>query len=211
MVPVFHEFLWINIKQNNLTKRVHLIKNVVHNNPNISNFTLHVPVDAIWGAATIDGLNVDGNAAHIEVIATASTVDAALHDLLSSKEPRTHCLLKVDIEGYEPEAISSAVELRKHFPPEVIALEYSPGMRNKKGPEFAAENPKMLNELLVDYVGYHLPWDIVHQPFKFEDPVTKLEKIKDVKSYTESIGYNTILVLQQKAPISSDLVLGEFP
>jgi FkbM family methyltransferase len=106
-VPQFRAFFEYNLARNGLTHLVQVRPTVAVRYPGRGNYTVVVPKRGIWGTAGIDGANIDAgidNEGAYEVLAASGE---ALDEVLGAAHVD---LLKVDVEGYEPDVL--AVRLR---------------------------------------------------------------------------------------------------
>ena len=139
-VPAFRSVLEFNIMINRARGIVHpyavgLMRETVH---------MIVPATGILGTARITDGDED-NALSVE--------KHRLDNFFQVDHSENICILKVDVEGYEPEVLLSAKELVRSRAIRNVMLEFSPGY-NKAG---------LLDmlQLLYDsgYEAFNVPWD----------------------------------------------------
>lgn len=125
-VPRFRAFLEYSLARNGVTDRVEVRAAVAAefaSAPGERNFTVVAPQRGIWGTAGVDGANIDtvidneGRYERVEV--RGERLDAVLNG--------THVdLLKLDVEGYEPDALAGAKGLFEARAVDNLVMEYSP-------------------------------------------------------------------------------------
>ena len=120
-VPVFRAFVEAALRLNNLTHRVHLRGTVV-SDVGGRKISMTVPEHGIWGTASVGGLNVDPSipSPTYKVEAVSETLDQ-----LVTEQP---CIMKLDVEGYEPSVLKGAAAMLRRYPPRAILTEYTPGV-----------------------------------------------------------------------------------
>lgn len=87
---------------------------------------VQVPDHGIWGTASVNGLNVDPSirAKQYSVNVTTERLD----DVVAEQA----CIMKLDVEGYEPKVIAGAQRVFSQLPPKHILTEYTPGVMERK-------------------------------------------------------------------------------
>ena len=123
-VPIFRAFVETAARLNNLTHRIHLRSAVVSDVPGVR-INLTVPLKGIWGTASVNGLNVDPSipSPKYQVGAVSETLDQVVREKA--------CILKLDVEGYEPSVLRGAARFLKEYPPAAILTEYTPGVMER--------------------------------------------------------------------------------
>ena len=168
-VPVFRAFVESAARLSNLSDRIHLRPAVLAERGG-GTVTMRVPERGIWGTASVDGLNVDPS-----VKATVYTVTApteTLDDVVREKA----CMMKLDVEGYEPLVLRGATRTLREYPPAAVLMEYTPGVIERshqweRAPEYAASLRAFAS---AGYKGYHLEATAKNrQPWK---ELSKLQK-----------------------------------
>mmetsp|Transcript_16173 Transcript_16173/g.45066 ORF Transcript_16173/g.45066 Transcript_16173/m.45066 type:complete len:648 (-) Transcript_16173:208-2151(-) len=148
-VPRFRAFLLYNILVNGLGHLVEVRDCVVSNNPTPP--PVIVPQRGIWGTAGVGGMNIDSAIDNEGEYLQVQTRPERLDDIVREKA----LLLKVDVEGYEPEVFRSAARLIKDRVFDHIFLEYSPGVADRaQNYTFGLEFPTMLMALIE--AGYNI-------------------------------------------------------
>eukprot|EP00878_Enallax_costatus_P032966 GHUV01036326.1.p1 GENE.GHUV01036326.1~~GHUV01036326.1.p1 ORF type:complete len:391 (+),score=73.39 GHUV01036326.1:262-1434(+) len=124
-VPQFLAFLSHNLARNNLSHKVEVRPTVVAKPPG-SKKVVVIPSHGIWGTAGIAGLNVDpvagGRVAELQQV---EVVSEGLDNVLAGQHVD---LMKIDVEGYEPDVLATATGLLAARAIDNIVLEYSPGV-----------------------------------------------------------------------------------
>ena len=112
-VPVFRQFIEAAARINNLTHMIHLRPAVVSD---VSGATVEVqvPERGYWGTASVNGLNVDPS-----IRGTKYTVRVPT-ETLDSVVTEQACIMKLDVEGYEPQVIRGAKRVFATMPPRSI-------------------------------------------------------------------------------------------
>ena len=131
-VPVFRAFVEAGAALNNLSHRIHLRPAVVSDSAGeVLNMT--VPEHGIWGTASVGGLNVDPSIRSKTYSVPAST------ETLDQMVAEAACIMKLDVEGFEPQVLKGAAETLRRRPPRAILTEYTPGVmeRARKWDELA--------------------------------------------------------------------------
>lgn len=132
-VPVFRKFIEAAARLNNFSHRIHLRAAVVSDVAG-QTVKVQVPQRGIWGTASVDGMNVDPSirSTRYEV----SVLTERLDDVVNEQA----CMMKLDVEGYEPKVIAGAERVFAQLPPHHILTEYTPGVmeRARKWSELAA-------------------------------------------------------------------------
>ena len=123
-VPVFRAFVETAAALNNLTHRIHLRSAVVSDVPGVR-INLTVPLKGIWGTASVNGLNVDPS------VPSAKYMVGAVSETLDQVVRERPCILKLDVEGYEPSVLKGAASFLKVYPPAAILTEYTPGVMER--------------------------------------------------------------------------------
>ena len=125
-IPVFRAFVEAGLKLNNLSHRVHLRPTVVSDTAG-QQVSMTVPLKGIWGTASVGGLNVDPSIPSPKYVvhATSETLDQVV-----TEQP---CIMKLDVEGYEPSVLAGAKRLLAKYPPRAILTEYTPGVQERRG------------------------------------------------------------------------------
>jgi FkbM family methyltransferase len=135
--------------------RVELRRNVVHAASDGRTFTLSVPIPHVhspkgWrkplgmigmhgAAGLIKGMS--GSWLHYNVSATAVTVDEVVLPRLRALGPHGKvCMLKVDVEGYEPEALATARGLLQSGAVSAVQLELN--VQDRKRVHRCSETPR---------------------------------------------------------------------
>ena len=123
-VPIFRAFVETAVALNNLSHRVHIRSAVVSDAPG-QRINLTVPTKGIWGTASVNGLNVDPSvpSPKYSVGAVSETLDQVVRERA--------CILKLDVEGYEPQVLKGARAFLKHYAPGAILTEYTPGVMER--------------------------------------------------------------------------------
>ena len=124
-VPVFRAFIEAAATLNNLSHRIHLRAAVVGAKGG-QRVRMTVPQQGIWGTASVAGLNVDPSirSPTYEVEVPTETLDEVVTEQA--------CIMKLDVEGYEPQVIDGARSFFRKFPPKAILTEYTPGVQERK-------------------------------------------------------------------------------
>ncbi|GAX82272.1 hypothetical protein CEUSTIGMA_g9701.t1 [Chlamydomonas eustigma] len=178
-VPLFRAYLHHGIALNNLTHLVTLRNAAISDNS--SRVNVGIPKDGTyWGLASVNNLNLMANEVKSIVSADVENLDKIV---LDSVEPLV-LLLKVDVEGYEPQVLNSASEILRSRTQNIL-LEYSPGIfERSRDFEGLSQLPSSLSRLLKDgFVAGHLPmrvatpWPPKLMPDHYHDPVPVLEEI----------------------------------
>jgi FkbM family methyltransferase len=148
-VPTYREVLRLGVTLNpGFGERVRLYGNVVYDTP--GNYTLRVPIAGgkhrkklgMTGMAGSRGvLKSDFNAKAYSVVASSVRID----DLIQSDA----CLLKADVEGYEPQVLQTAQKLLSTRLVPALQLELT---RTPKSPDQTCATIKTLEHL--DRLGY---------------------------------------------------------
>jgi FkbM family methyltransferase len=123
-VPAFRAFVQLALRLNNLTHRVHLRPAVISDVAGM-NITMTVPLKGIWGTASVGGLNVDPS------IPSPTYSVRAVTETLDQMVTETPCMMKLDVEGYEPNVIKGARRFLAKHAPAVILSEYTPGVMER--------------------------------------------------------------------------------
>lgn len=115
-IPVFRAFVEEGLALNNLSHRVHLRSNIV-SGVGGQTISMTVPEKGIWGTASVGGLNVDPSipSPTYKIEARTETLDQVV-----TEQP---CIMKLDVEGYEPSVLKGAVQMLAKFPPMAILTE----------------------------------------------------------------------------------------
>ena len=123
-VPTFRAFVEAAAALNNLTDRIHLRSAVVSDVPGMR-VNITVPLKGIWGTASVGGLNVDPSVPSpvYNVESTTETLDQFVSE--------TPCIMKLDVEGYEPAVLKGAAHFLKNHAPAAILTEYTPGVMER--------------------------------------------------------------------------------
>ncbi|KAL3927226.1 MAG: hypothetical protein SGPRY_002922 [Prymnesium sp.] len=147
-VPAFRNFLRAAAQLNNLSHSIHIRPTVVSD---VSGETvqMQVPEGGIWGTASVDGLNVDPSIRSRSYRVSVKT--ERLDDVVSEQA----CMMKLDVEGFEPRVIRGGARVFSRLPPRHILTEYTPGVMERKHDWAAmAEYPASLRTLL--HAGYRI-------------------------------------------------------
>ncbi|KAK3238033.1 hypothetical protein CYMTET_51926 [Cymbomonas tetramitiformis] len=167
-VPLFKAFFQVGIEANKLEDSIEIRSRGVLDQPSGHSVDILVPEAGNWGTASINGANADACALGLEKNdCTRLTVQTErLDDVIRGEGPDV-CMLKIDVEGYEPQVLKSAEKLITSRRVKNIMLEYSPGVFERLGravnPNPAETNdyyqhtsafPEMLQELIAN--GYTL-------------------------------------------------------
>eukprot|EP00884_Botryococcus_braunii_P020612 jgi/Botrbrau1/7234/Bobra.0021s0018.1 len=125
-VPHFRAFLEYGLQVNNLLGIVDLHATVVAPESD-KQYEVLVPQQGIWGAAGIGGVNIDtnlGGGLQPEVVVVpGERLDAMVKEDVA--------LMKIDIEGFEPDAFETAVRIFDQHTVRNVVIEYSPGVYEK--------------------------------------------------------------------------------
>ena len=123
-VPMFRQFIEAAAALNNLTSRIH-VRPAVMSSVAGQIINLTVPLKGIWGTASVGGLNVDPSipSPTYTVGATSETLDQVVTE--------TPCIMKLDVEGYEPSVLIGAKRFLKEHAPAAILTEYTPGVMER--------------------------------------------------------------------------------
>tara|TARA_B110001452_G_scaffold211129_1_gene181602 strand:- start:211 stop:1497 length:1287 start_codon:yes stop_codon:yes gene_type:complete len=150
-VPLFQEVLRLGVSLNpGFAERVEIYGNVVYDTP--GNYSLRVPLPGgrhkkKLGMTGMEGsrgiLKSDFNAQAVRVSAASVRIDDVLAARLASGGERI-CLLKADVEGYEPQVMQTAQRLLSKFSVPSLQLELT---RTNKSPEQTCATVKMLSHL----------------------------------------------------------------
>ena len=124
-VPAFRSFVAAALRLNNLTHRVHLRPAVVSDVPGVP-INMTVPLKGIWGTASVGGLNVDPSirSPTYQVRSVSETLDQVVTE--------TPCIMKLDVEGYEPSVLKGARRFLAEHAPAAILTEYTPGVMERQ-------------------------------------------------------------------------------
>ena len=140
-VPKFSAFLKYGLLRNLFVGSVELRERVVSNHKGGKELSLVVPKTGIWGTAGIGGTNVH-EAQRLGGIDIVEAISERLDEVVA---PQDVLLLKIDVEGFEPEVLASAKHLLQHGNVENIIMEYSPGVAEvNRNWGLAEENPGRL-------------------------------------------------------------------
>ena len=123
-VPVFRAFVEAGVALNNLSSRVHIRSAVVSDVAGVR-INLTVPTKGIWGTASVDGLNVDPS------VPSPKYSVGALSETLDQVVREKACILKLDVEGYEPAVLRGAKTFLSRYAPAAILTEYTPGVMER--------------------------------------------------------------------------------
>ena len=124
-VPVFRAFVEAAAALNNLTSRIHLRAAVVSDVAG-QHVNMTVPLKGIWGTASVGGLNVDPSIRSPTYTVTAPT------ETLDQVVRERPCIMKLDVEGYEPSVVRGATQrFLRDFAPAAILTEYTPGVMER--------------------------------------------------------------------------------
>ena len=109
-MPVFRAFVTTALRLNNLTHRVHVRPTVI-SDVGGQTVSMTVPLRGIWGTASVGGLNVDPS-----IRSPTYTVDV-LSETLDQVVTEQPCIMKLDVEGYEPEVLKGACKMLASYLP----------------------------------------------------------------------------------------------
>ncbi|KAG1670446.1 hypothetical protein FOA52_010182 [Chlamydomonas sp. UWO 241] len=177
-VDTFRAFLHHGIALNNLTHLVTVRNAAVSDASN--QVTIGVPKDGTYyGLASVDNLNLQPN----EVARTITVKSERLDAVVKVEKIGRPRLLKIDVEGYEPQVLRSAARVLPLI--EHILTEHSPGIfersRNFTALRDASESLQSL--LRAGFVAAHLPlrfatpWPPKLMPDHYKDPLPWLEEV----------------------------------
>ncbi|KAL1522571.1 hypothetical protein AB1Y20_017556 [Prymnesium parvum] len=124
-VPAFRKFIKAAAQLNNLSHLIHLRAAVVSDTAG-QTVEVHVPSQGIWGTASVDGLNVDPSVRSSRYRVSVTT--ERLDDVVSEQA----CIMKLDVEGFEPKVIAGAEQMLARRPPHHILTEYTPGVMERQ-------------------------------------------------------------------------------
>ena len=96
-----------------------------HPSPPIAHHVLQVPRRGIWGTASVDGLNVDPSIPSKKYVVSART------ETLDQVVRERACIMKLDVEGYEPQVLWGSRRFLKRHAPAAILTEYTPGVMER--------------------------------------------------------------------------------
>ena len=150
--------------------------------------TLHVPsdVDALLGAAGVDGLNVRNSAILLEKNTT--TIDRMF---LPETRSRRSCGLKVDVEGLEPRVFAGGSRFIKEKRPSMIVIELSPGMSS-----IGIEDMLDLFRR-SEYKPHQLSWNVIksYDRSEWSKPLSDYAVIWNYTQIIQRCGFNCMLML----------------
>ena len=162
-VPRFAAFFKYNMLLNNVTHLIDLREKIVSDKDG-DRLVIRVPAKGILGTAGIDGANIDDNDELESIERETERLDTII------KGPST--LLKVDVEGFEPQVFYGAKGLiQANLLPNIL-FEYSPGVFERvQDMNRTCANP----EVLMAFVnaGYELfdLSNVVHAPGFERQPI----------------------------------------
>ena len=154
-VPVFRAFLELGAQLNNLTHLIHVRAAAVSDRAG-GNVTMRVPRKGLWGAASVDGLNVlkgsnEANSGTYTAVAPTETLDGLVTEQA--------CAMKMDVEGFEPFVVDGAKATLRERPPRAVLTEYTPGVVESH--DAFAKAPRYPRSLqLLREAGYAGMWQI---------------------------------------------------
>ncbi|GBG00148.1 hypothetical protein Rsub_12839 [Raphidocelis subcapitata] len=145
-VPQFRAFFEYNVARNGLAHKIQIRPAAAVAHPGRGNYTVVVPQRGIWGTAGIDGANIDhlidNEGEYERVRVSGESLDQVLAD-------RHVDLLKVDVEGFEPDVIQGASSLLSRQLIDNVVMEYSPHVAEKASRwEELSRPPRMLLSLI---------------------------------------------------------------
>lgn len=124
-VPLFRKFITAAAQINQLSERIHL-RPAVLSDVSGQTVQVQVPTTGIWGTASVDGLNVDPSIRSSQY--TVNVTTERLDDVVTEQA----CIMKLDVEGYEPKVIAGGVNTFTRLPPKHILAEYTPGVMERR-------------------------------------------------------------------------------
>uniref|UniRef100_A0A383VNT6 Methyltransferase FkbM domain-containing protein n=1 Tax=Tetradesmus obliquus TaxID=3088 RepID=A0A383VNT6_TETOB len=155
-VTTFRAFLEYNIARNKLHHRIEVRRSAVVQHPSLpgaANYSVVSPQRGNWGTASVNGSNidtsVDNQGPYHKLNVTGVTLDQELQQLLQQQQQQRVALLKLDVEGYEPQVLAGASQLLQKQLVDNILLEYSPHIVERTDISNLATMPRMLLSLLV--------------------------------------------------------------
>ncbi|KDD74539.1 hypothetical protein H632_c1243p0, partial [Helicosporidium sp. ATCC 50920] len=137
-----------------------------------------VPTTGIWGTAGVGGNNLDKNSPDFAKYERVRRATERVDRVVKLAEDESVALLKVDVEGFEPQVLRGCRDLLLADRVDHIIMEYSPGVAVNNADFKAGEmNAAMLLGLLQQgYSLFNLHW---HVPFLgWTAPLPPLEEIR---------------------------------
>lgn len=183
-VPRFAAFLEYGVQLNRLEPLVHVRQRVVGKTREGELADVVVPNRGIWGVAGVNGMNLDPEVKNDGALEVVRVPVEAVDSVVPPETPV--CMLKVDVEGFEPEVFRSAANLFRRGSVQNVVFEYSPGIYERQGnwagmPEFP-EILKMLHEHGFELANVEA----------YQEPETHLKRLEDAMHPFEAITEKTI-------------------
>ena len=143
-----------------------------------------MPNRGIWGVAGVNGMNLDPEVKNDGALEVVRVPVEAVDSVVPPETPVY--MLKVDVEGFEPEVFRSAANLFRRGSVQNVVFEYSPGIYERQGnwagmPEFP-EILKMLHEHGFELANVEA----------YQEPETHLKRLEDAMHPFEAITEKTI-------------------
>ncbi|KAF6258050.1 hypothetical protein COO60DRAFT_1701519 [Scenedesmus sp. NREL 46B-D3] len=158
-VTAFRAFFEYNIARNKLHHKIQVRRSAVVQHasaPGAANYTVVAPQRGVWGTASVNGSNIDASVdnqgPYQRFNVTGETLDQALQQQQQQQEqqqPERIALLKLDVEGFEPQVLAGAHQLLQKQLIDNILLEYSPHIVERTDISNLSRMPRMLLSLLA--------------------------------------------------------------
>ena len=181
-IKLFRAYLYWGIAVNGLGDLVKVISHAISDRAQ-PQLPIGVPKDnTYWGLASTFSLNLHPH--ETERVEHVSAVRLDRHIPEASR--RSILLMKIDVEGYEPEVLLSAEGLFKSDGVENVLLEYSPGIaeRHKNFTLLKLMPETLLGLLKQGFAAAHLPgfgfstpWPPKTMPDTYSDPLPHFDEV----------------------------------
>eukprot|EP00884_Botryococcus_braunii_P020609 jgi/Botrbrau1/7231/Bobra.0021s0016.1 len=161
-VPRFRAFLEYGLQLNNLMTLVDVRAAVVVAKAG-QKYEVLAPQQGIWGTASIGGFNIDktlgGGFPNEKVEVAGERLDAVVKEDVA--------LLKIDVEGFEPDVFASASRIFKSYRVWNVVVEYSPGIyeKYKRWADYSVWPHMLLRLHELGFTLLHLSWPLATADF----------------------------------------------